>query len=160
MNQGIKKMLKGFWIGTGRFTINVLVALLLLINQGALREAMAADPSPESLINCDIQQGPCTKEFSGMTVTLDIQPKPVKAMKELTFSLSLSGGEWIDNPYIDLSMPGMDMGPNRVLLKRVGNSGYEGRGVVVKCPSGRRTWKATVTLPGARVVEFVFDVVY
>lgn len=153
-------MLKGFWIGTGRFTINVLVALLLLINQGALREAMAADPSPESLINCDIQQGPCTKEFSGMTVTLDIQPKPVKAMKDLRFQVTVSGGKGNAAPYIDLGMPGMNMGPNRVELRRVKDNVFEGQGIIVRCPSGRRTWIATVTLPEAGKGEFVFDVIY
>jgi hypothetical protein len=85
-----------------------------------------------------------------------------------------------DNPHIDLGMPGMNMGPNRVLMKRVEpntsrvepntsrvetntsrvETTYEGQGVIVKCPSGRRTWKATVSLPDAGVMDFVFDVLY
>ena len=71
------------------------------------------------MTNCDIQLGPCTKVREALTVTLDIFPKPVKAMKELTFRLTLTGRELSDNPHIDLSMPGMAMGPNRVLMKRV-----------------------------------------
>jgi hypothetical protein len=95
-------------------------------------------------------------------------------MKELTFRLTLTGRELSDNPYIDLGMPGMAMGPNRVLMKRVdnntsrvdnntsrvGSNTYEGQGVIVRCPSGQRTWKATVTLPDAGVMDFVFDVLY
>jgi hypothetical protein len=88
-------------------------------------------------------------------------------MKELIFRLTLTGRELSDNPHIDLSMPGMAMGPNRVRMKRVGNNTsrvgnntYEGQGVIVKCPSGRRTWKATVSLPDAEVMDFVFDVLY
>jgi hypothetical protein len=137
----------------------LFLCLVLFFQAGTfVSKATAAEKDAKPLTNCDIERGPCTEIRDGLQVTLDILPKPVKAMKELTFRLSFSGGKLIDNPYIDLSMPGMDMGPNRVMLKRVGDSGYEGRGVVVKCPSGRRTWKATVTLQSAQVVEFVFDV--
>jgi hypothetical protein len=93
-------------------------------------------------------------------VTFDILPKPVKAMKDLTFRLTLTGKKLSSNPYIDLGMPGMNMGPNRVDLKSVGGDTYEGQGVIVRCQSGRRTWKATVTLPDAGKIEFVFDVLY
>jgi hypothetical protein len=57
-------------------------------------------------------------------------------------------------------MPGMKMGPNRIQLKSAGNDTYEGRGVIVKCPSGRRTWRATVTVPDFGQTDFVFDVIY
>jgi hypothetical protein len=121
---------------------------------------IAAEETPSTLTPCDIQLGPCTKVKETLTVTLEIFPKPVKAMKELTFRLTLTGRELSDNPYIDLGMPGMAMGPNRVLMARVGSTTYEGQGVIVKCPSGRRTWKAAVTLPEAGAVDFVFDVIY
>jgi hypothetical protein len=84
----------------------------------------------------------------------------VKAMQELTFTVKLSGAEPFADPYIDLGMPGMHMGPNRVHLKRTGNGRYEGNGIIVRCPSGRRTWQATVTVPGAGATEFIFDVIH
>jgi len=130
------------------------------MNQGALRGAIAADPTPESLINCNIQQGPCTKDLRGMTVTLDILPKPVMAMKDLEFLVTLSGEKKTAAPCIDLGMRGMNMGPNRVELRPVKDNVYEGQGIIVRCPSGRRTWKTAVTLPGAGKVEFIFDVIY
>jgi hypothetical protein len=132
----------------------------MTVNHGLLRKAIAVDPTSENAINCDIQQRPCTKELAGMTVTLDILPKPVKAMKDLKFQVTLSGGKTTVPPYIDLGMPGMNMGPNRVELRPLKGNLYEGQGVIVRCPSGRRTWKATVTLPEAGKVEFVFDVIY
>ena len=122
--------------------------------------AIAGEGSPDPLARCDIQSGPCTQVRDALTVTMDIFPKPVRAMKELTFRLILGGVEMTGIPHIDLSMPGMAMGPNRVRMKCVGVNTYEGRGVVVKCPSGRRTWKALVTLPDGRAVDFVFDVIY
>jgi hypothetical protein len=160
MDQGVKKMLKGFWITVEKFLILVIVCLPILMNPVALREAIAADPASGSLVNCEIQRGPCTQELAGMAVTLDILPRPVKAMKDLKFRVTVSGGKPVRAAYIDLGMPGMDMGPNRVELRPVKDNVYEGQGVIVRCPSGRRTWKATVTLPESGKVEFVFDVIY
>jgi hypothetical protein len=46
-------------------------------------------------------------------------------------------------------------------LERLRRSKKELSGLLlVRCSSGRRTWKATVTLPDAGKVEFVFDVIY
>jgi len=123
-------------------------------------KAFAADAGSETSSKCDIQQGACSKRLGDLTVSLDILPKPVKAMKDLTFTLKVSGKILSTDPFIDLGMPGMNMGPNRVKLRRVKEYVFEGRGVIVRCPSGRRTWKATVTLPQTGKVEFVFDVIY
>jgi len=132
----------------------------MVICQGAIWSARAADPSPESLVNCSIQEKPCAKELAGISVTLDILPKPVMAMKDLKFQVTLSGEKKTAIPYIDLSMRGMNMGPNRVELRPVKDNVYEGQGIIVRCPSGRRTWVATVTLPEVGKVEFIFDVIY
>jgi len=153
-------MLKRFWITSQNFSILVSVCLSIVVNQGPLREAIAADPDSGSLVKCDIQRGPCTQELAGMVVTLDILPRPVKAMKDLKFRVTVSGGKPVRAAYIDLGMPGMDMGPNRVELRPVKDNVYEGQGVIVRCPSGGRTWKATVTLPESGKAEFVFDVIY
>jgi len=153
-------MLKRFWITSENFWILVSVCFYIVVNQGPLREAIAADPDSGSLVKCDIQRGPCTQELAGMVVTLDILPRPVKAMKDLKFRVTVSGGKPVRAAYIDLGMPGMDMGPNRVELRPVKDNAYEGQGVIVRCPSGRRTWKATVTLPESGKAEFVFDVIY
>ena len=153
-------MLNGFGNSRRRLLFLVLACLPFMMIKGALWEATAADPTPENLINCNIQQGPCAKDLGGMTVTLDILPKPVMAMKDLKFQVILSGEKPTTNPYIDLGMPGMNMGPNRVELRPVKDKVYEGQGIIVRCPSGRRTWKATVTLPEAGQVEFIFDVIY
>ena len=117
-----------------------------------------AEKQPET--ECDIHKTSCAKTLPGCTVTLDIEPKPVKAMTDLTFTVILSGKDPLTNPYINLGMPGMEMGPNQVNLKSVGNNTYKGKGIIVRCPSGRRTWKAAVTIHGVGTAEFVFDVVY
>jgi hypothetical protein len=114
----------------------------------------------ESIINCDAHSGICSQAIRNLTVSLEISPRPVKAMQELVFKVSISVPPSPENPYIDLGMPGMKMGPNRVLLKSTDPGFYEGKGVIVRCPSGRRTWFANVTIPEFGEVKFIFDVIY
>lgn len=116
----------------------------------------------QALINCDIHQDVCTQIMSGYTITLDVTPKPVKAMHDLLFRVTLTGDlpPKTKSPYIDLGMPGMNMGRNRVLLKPKGEGTYEGRGVIIRCPSGRKIWRATVTVPDVGQTAFIFNVIY
>ena len=115
------------------------------------REARGADE--------DIHAGPVTGRAGGQTVVLDISPKPVAAMRELSFTVELPGYDGPDAPVIDLDMPGMRMPPNRVRLVLDGPGRYRGKGVIVRCRSGKRRWTATVTLPGGDRAVFAFDVV-
>lgn len=139
------------------FTVVILTAFLL-----AVAGSISAADKYQEMLNCDLHAGPCVQSVSGYTVTFEVTPRPVKAMKDLSFRITLDGKlpENPDLPYIDLGMPGMNMGPNRVKLKSAGDSAYEGRGVIVRCPSGRRIWQATITLPDVGRINFIFDVIY
>ena len=123
---------------------------------------LSAGDKYQEMINCDLHQGACTQNLSGSMITLAVTPRPVKAMQDLLFRVRFRGNLLpnAELPYIDLGMPGMQMGPNRVELKPVGNDIFEGRGVIVRCPSGRRTWRATVTVPDFGQADFIFDVIY
>ena len=81
-----------------------------------LTSALAQDTGPR--IQCSIHQGPCSVEMRGRTVELDISPKPVRAMEQLDFQVTIDGPSLSKAPYIDLGMPAMEMGPNRVELKK------------------------------------------
>ena len=137
------------------------MALLAFLFVSAPGNGNAGDKYRE-LINCELHAGPCTQPLSEHRVTLEVSPRPVKAMQDLAFKVTLDGQLPPDAklPYIDLGMPGMNMGPNRVQLKFTGRATYEGRGIIVKCPSGRRTWRATITVPDVGQADFIFDVVY
>jgi hypothetical protein len=139
------------------FAVVVLTAFLL-----ATPERIAAGDKYQEMINCDLHQGACTQSLAGSTITLTVTPRPVTAMKDLLFQVTLSGKLPPNTqlPCIDLGMPGMNMGPNRVQLKSAGNDTYQGRGVIVKCPSGRRIWRATVIIPAVGQADFIFDVIY
>ena len=147
---------------TEKWSVVAWIAFSLSIFVGILPEAAPAAEKYQHLVNCDLHSGTCTQSLQGMEVSLDVEPRPVKAMTDLLFKVTLVGGDTPPkgSPFIDLGMPGMNMGPNRVLLKAAGPSAYEGKGVIVRCPSGRRIWQATVTVPDVVVVRFVFDVIY
>ncbi|MCL5022789.1 MAG: FixH family protein [Nitrospirae bacterium] len=130
---------------------------------------------PSRAPDCEIDKGACSKEVGGDEVTIDITPKPVKAMQELVFHLTFrrnspsgflatAGGGGVGGLpgefTLDLSMPGMYMGMNRVLLRRTSGGTYSGKGVIPKCRSGKRLWKATVALPQEGQVGFTFNVSY
>ena len=139
--------------------VGLFVAVLSLVTISFCSLA-SAEESGISQTKCDVHGGPCSTQMGNIKVSLNITPKPVKAMEELTFVLTLKGNGLEQPPYIDLGMPGMDMGRNRVSLEPKGEGVYEGKGIIVRCPSGRRTWKAVVTLPDVGVAEFIFDVIY
>ena len=134
----------------------VVIGILLMSATVSTRSASAF----ESQINCDAHRGACLQSLGDFTVSLEITPRPVKAMQDLVFKVTIRGHRPSTIPYIDLGMPRMKMGPNRVLLRETQKGDYEGKGVIVRCPSGRRTWFANVTIPGSGEMKFIFDVVY
>ena len=140
------------------------VWMRVLLSAGLLLAASAPATGQEgtgTVIDCDIQKGACEKIVAGTKVTLDIIPRPVQAMRDLTFRVTVADYERLSaSPSIDLNMPAMDMGANQVRLKDRGDGVFEGRGVIVRCRSGHKTWRARVMLPGIGRADFIFDVVY
>jgi nitrogen fixation protein FixH len=107
---------------------------------------------------CDMNDGPCSAMVGGHRVVLDIMPRPIRAMEPLTFSLSLDAPLKAEQMVIDLTMPGMYMGVNRITARRSGASAYRGEGVIPRCPSGGDLWEAAVEIPGAGRAVFEFHV--
>jgi hypothetical protein len=136
--------------------ILVLIAAGMVFSTTPVNSAHAGTAT----INCHAHEGLCSLPLGKQTVTLEISPRPVTAMQESTFQVTLSGPSPKQIPYIDLGMPAMKMGPNRVQLKSVGDGAYRGKGIIVRCKSGRHTWFADVVVPDVGEVKFVFDVVY
>ena len=140
------------------------IAFLFLFLIGILVFGGPLAPGPalaaESTVNCDAHKGVCSQSSGDLTVSLEIVPRPVKAMQDLVFKVSIEGASPAKQPHIDLGMPAMKMGPNQVSLKPTGPGTYEGTGVIVRCPSGKKTWFANVIVPGSGEVKFIFNVIY
>jgi hypothetical protein len=81
--QVLRKIIK---IIKGRFRplVCFLLGMLILSSDGPL-SISAAD---KNKTNCDLHHGICTKSLSGCTVTLEVNPKPVKAMENLLICYS------------------------------------------------------------------------
>jgi len=114
--------------------------------------------------DCKMDAGPCTKTVDGLTVSVDITPKPLKAMRNLRFRTTLSNaGKPVTDASVSiaLSMPGMFMGQNVIRLVHVHEGIYEGNGVIVRCPSGKKIWQALVDIRRAgreAAVNYLFEV--
>jgi hypothetical protein len=114
----------------------------------------------EAQADCNaIHSGPCTKKAGERLVTLEIDPKPVRHFAELTFRITIAPCDGMpSNIKLDLGMPGMIMGKNQVDMTRKGACTWEGRGVIVKCRSGRTLWRATLLAPELGNPAFTFNV--
>jgi hypothetical protein len=101
--------------------------------------------------------GSLVSSINGERVLLDISPKPVRAMHELVFTVDVPWENLPGRPWIELGMANMAMPPNRVELSGVEGGRYRGKGILVRCPGGMRSWTATVTIPGKGKALFPFD---
>jgi len=110
-------------------------------------------------VDNSIHEKACSVTVGQRTVTLNIDPKPVRAMKELTFNVTVTPCDKLpDTLLLDLSMPGMQMGKNQVTLVKKSNCSYEGKGIIVRCMSGRTLWQATILSGELNNPAFVFNV--
>ncbi len=104
---------------------------------------------------CDLAAGACARRLSGdVEVKVALGPRPLRTMRELVVSVAVGRGGAPDadasSISVAFSMPGMEMGENRVRLERRGPGLFEGRAVLVRCPSGRRDWTAAVSIAHPR----------
>jgi hypothetical protein len=98
---------------------------------------------------CDLAAGPCAGPAGPFDVTLDLGPRPLRTMAELAAVVDVRrGGAALDGARVVLSfdMRGMSMGENRRTLDGLGNGRYAGKAVLVRCPSGRKDWVATLAV--------------
>lgn len=112
---------------------------------------------------CDLAAGPCARPLTGGgEVVLELSPRPLAAMRELGVRVVVRGGIPTATPTptpalaaapdavsVSFSMPGMEMGENRVVLSPAGDGAWEGKAVLVRCPSGRRDWVVQVDVTPA-----------
>lgn len=111
--------------------------------------------APMDQVDCNIDYGPCTRTAgrdNAVLVTFDIGPKPVSAMKRLYFTVKATrNGEPLKDAGVsaDLTMPGMRMMDNIISLKQTVPGVYVGEGVIVRCSSGKKVWRADIIIaPG------------
>jgi hypothetical protein len=112
------------------------------------RPALAADP----VAACDLQKGPCRQRLGAHEIVVTLAPRPIRPMQEQVLTVQVKrSGRLINNATVtaDLTMVGMDMGPNRPVLKAIGRGLYEGKAVFPVCHSGTLDWAAAITVTTA-----------
>lgn len=123
--------------------------------------ASGAPPAPASR-PCDLAAGPCEAAAGPWTVRLELGPRPLRTMAELAASVTVRRAGAADGAAsvsLAFDMRAMSMGPNRPVLVAAGQGRYEGKAVLVRCPSGRKGWFATVAVeaPGVPPASARFD---
>ncbi len=110
----------------------------------------AAAVGPRAAPRCEPARAPCAQRVAGATVALAVAPAPL-VMRDLEFTVEVTppSAAAAGEGRLALSMPGMYMGENRVPLAAAGPGRWRGKGVLVRCPSGRRGWQAEVEVPSA-----------
>lgn len=100
---------------------------------------------------CDLRASACTLPLGGGgEVTLDLSPRPLRTMRELAVRAEVRGaGDEGDAVLVSFEMEGMRMGEDVARLAPAGKGTFEGRAVLVRCPSGRRDWTAAVRVERA-----------
>lgn len=99
--------------------------------------------------DCDLGTGPCTRELGDFELTLDLAPRPPRAMSELAVRGRLvRAGAPVDGAEVVLSfaMVGMSMGENLARLAGGGGGRYQGKAILVRCGTGRRDWVVTAAV--------------
>ena len=105
-------------------------------------------------VHCDAGLRACAADAGGLRVVLELSPRPPVPLKSLEAGVQLSrDGKPVPGAEVtvEISMPGMFMGDNRIPLRASGEGRYAGTGALLRCTSGRRDWLAEVVVraPGA-----------
>lgn len=155
-------MKRGIWAIAA--AVLAVVVATIWIGARVREDTVVANPYQEGLKltraqgaadGCDLGGSPCSAALAGgRRVTLELGPRPLRTMTDLAVTLELAPAPGQPEPSevsVWFSMVGMQMGENRARLSRSGPGRWEGKAVLVRCPSGSRAWLADVEVaaPGA-----------
>lgn len=101
--------------------------------------------------DCDVTKQSCSAVLDGTVLRLRLGPG-VSALKPFPLALRLEGLEpaEIQGVLLEYSMKGMDMGPNRVVLRRGEAGEWRGSSILPICTSGRSDWRVEVQVVGKK----------
>jgi hypothetical protein len=117
--------------------------------EGSSASPSAREAAAEPAADCDLGARACTLALADLELTLEVTPRPPRAMADLAVQGRLSrGGLPLDGAEVALSfaMPRMQMGENVSRLAGAGGGRYQGKAVLVRCHSGRRDWVVTAAV--------------
>lgn len=79
-------------------------------------------------------------------ISLDIEPKNIPLMKELTFKVHLQNDISKDNLDLNIYATNMNMGYHTFKLKKISEKTYEAKVILPTCILGNMIWRAEVVI--------------
>lgn len=143
------------WVGLGAGVIVMGLAIGYAapapVQEHASTSPEATKSAPLPTVRLDGPQA--SLALGDLALTLAIAPQPVRLMTEQDFTVTVAAaGQPVTDAavQVDLAMPDMYMGDNRVTLRHAGGGRYTGMGVFPTCSSGNTEWLATVSVRQAK----------
>ena len=95
---------------------------------------------------CDLHKTSCNiKIQDDTTFALEVNPKTIPLMEELTFSIK-SNNPNLENLTLNIYATNMFMGDFNLPIKNLGNGNYEAVGTLPTCPVGDMQWNADIRI--------------
>ncbi|RXJ67697.1 hypothetical protein CRV08_10020 [Halarcobacter ebronensis] len=94
--------------------------------------------------NCDLHKTSCLITIQdGTSFDLEVTPKEIPLMKELTFTIKSNKNDLKDLT-LNIYATNMFMGEFDLPIKNLGNNLYEAKGTLPTCPMGNMQWNAEI----------------
>ncbi|SEQ43664.1 hypothetical protein SAMN03080615_01548 [Amphritea atlantica] len=124
----------------------LLGGFILAIWLGSKMFALPSVQSPGMASNCDLNQQSCTVDMGEVSLSVDIQPRPVRSLTPLNYRVSINGTS-ASKVIIDLQGSEMYMGINQTELTADESSpgAFSGQGELAICTTGEMLWRLTVS---------------
>jgi len=95
---------------------------------------------------CDLHESSCRiLTQDGTSFELEILPKTIPLMKEITFSIK-SNNPNLENLKLNIYAINMFMGDLNLAINNLGNGNYEAIGTLPSCPVGNMIWNAEIRI--------------
>ncbi|UTW04469.1 hypothetical protein KDX31_05545 [Amphritea atlantica] len=124
----------------------LLGGFILAVWLGSSLFSLPSVEAPGIASNCDLNSQSCTVDMGEVSLTLDIQPRPVRSMAPLNYRVSIDGAS-ASNVVINLQGSEMYMGINQTQLTAVESQPgfFSGKGELAVCTTGEMLWRLTVS---------------
>ncbi len=126
------------------FLVVALVAAYFLIDSADIYKFLNGEVKfSEMSKECDLHKSSCSVEVENFgKVSLEIMPKDIPLMKELTFVVTSSKD--VDSFDLNIFATNMNMGYHKFKLKKIAPNRYEAKGTLPTCVVGGMIWRAEV----------------
>jgi len=127
--------------------IAVIVVSYFMIDFNALYQSFKGEAQfVTQNKKCDLHKTSCEiKLQNGTTFELEVTPKTIPLMEELTFSIK-SNNPNLENLKLNIYATNMFMGEFNLPIKNLGDGNYKAVGTLPTCPVGDMQWNADIRI--------------